>query len=90
MKILKIGAVWCNGCLVMRPRWGEIEKEMPDLVTEYHDFDQEHDIVKQYHIESGVLPVAIFIGKNNQELARLTGEVDKAEIIKTIKAYQKS
>lgn len=41
MKVLKIGAVWCNGCLVMRPRWQEIEKENPWLKTEYFDFDED-------------------------------------------------
>jgi len=25
MKVLKFGAVWCSGCLVMRPRWRSIE-----------------------------------------------------------------
>jgi len=34
MKVLKIGAVWCNGCLVMKPRWEELEKENPWLETE--------------------------------------------------------
>ena len=41
MKVIKIGAVWCNGCLVMRPRWQEIETENPWLTTEYFDFDQD-------------------------------------------------
>ena len=50
MKILKIGAVWCPGCLVMRPRWAEIEKEMPDLITEYYDFDKDKEIMEKYAI----------------------------------------
>ena len=40
MKVLKFGAIWCKECLVMRPMWGEIEKEIPDLETEYHDADE--------------------------------------------------
>ena len=31
MKVLKFGAVWCPECLVMRPLWEEIEKEIPEL-----------------------------------------------------------
>ena len=27
MKVLKFGAVWCPGCLVMKPRWKEIETD---------------------------------------------------------------
>ena len=45
MKVLKFGAVWCNGCLVMRPRWQEIEKETPWLTTKYFDFDKDKEMV---------------------------------------------
>ncbi len=83
MKVLKFGAVWCSGCLVMRPRWQEIEKEMPNLVTEYFDFDKDKDMVVKYSIDSK-LPVFIFLDKNEEELFRLTGEVEKSELIKLI------
>jgi thiol-disulfide isomerase/thioredoxin len=46
MKILKFGAIWCNSCLVMRPRMTEIEKENPWLKTEYYDFDQDKEMIK--------------------------------------------
>ena len=39
MKVLKFGAVWCAGCLVMKPRWKELETENSWLETEYYDFD---------------------------------------------------
>jgi len=29
MKVLKFGAVWCSGCLVMNPRWRGVEEENP-------------------------------------------------------------
>ena len=51
MKILKFGAVWCSGCLVMRPRWQEIEKEMPELKTEYYDFDKDKEMVTSHKID---------------------------------------
>jgi len=84
MKVIKIGAVWCNGCLVMKPRWQEIEKENPKLITEYYDFDVDKKIVDKYKIESGVLPVFIFEDKHNEEILRLSGEVEKDKLTQLI------
>jgi len=84
MKVLKFGAVWCNGCLVMRPRWAEIEKENSWLKTEYFDFDKDKEMVQKYGISSGVLPVFIFLDKDGGEIVRLSGEVEKKELLKVI------
>ncbi len=83
MKILKFGAVWCSGCIIMKPRWQEIEKEMPNLVTEYYDFDKDKDVVLKYNIDNK-LPVFVFLDKNENELFRLTGEHEKSKLIKII------
>lgn len=88
MKILKFGAVWCNGCLVMRPRWAEIEKENPWLQTQYYDFDKDKEQMNKYGIDSGVLPVFIFLNKNNKEILRLSGEVEKKDLIMSINKYR--
>ena len=88
MKILKIGAVWCSGCLVMRPRWQKIEKQIQDLNTEYFDFDERKDIVEQYKIENSKLPVFIFLDKDGNELERKTGEVEEAVLIEIINKYK--
>lgn len=88
MKVLKFGALWCNGCLVMKPRWSEIEKENPWLKTEYFDFDKDKKQVSKHGIDSGVLPVFIFLDKNGQELLRLTGEVDKKNLVSSINKYK--
>lgn len=85
MKVIKIGAVWCNGCLVMKPRWQEIEKENPSLVTEYYDFDVDKEKIERYKVNSGVLPVFIFLDKQDEEIIRLTGEVEKEKLIQLIK-----
>jgi thiol-disulfide isomerase/thioredoxin len=84
MRIIKIGAVWCSGCLVMRPRWQQIEEENPFLDIEYFDFDTNPEVAKKYNIESGVLPCFIFLDAAGTELTRLSGEVSKEEILKTI------
>lgn len=83
MKVLKFGAVWCSGCLVMRPRWQELEKEMPNLITEYYDFDKDTGMVNKYGIDNK-LPVFIFLDKNGNELIRLMGEVEKKDLLKII------
>ncbi len=88
MKVLKIGAVWCNGCLVMKPRWEELEKENPWLETEYYDFDEAKDIIDKYGIESGVLPVFIFLNNQGEELLRLNGEISKEELLKAITKHK--
>jgi len=83
MKILKFGAVWCPGCLVMRPRWQEIEQEMPELETQYIEYDSEHPLVHQYKIDEQ-LPVFVFLNQDGEEIARLQGEVSKNEILTLI------
>jgi hypothetical protein len=88
MKVLKIGAVWCSGCLVMGPRWRELEKDNPWLETEYFEFDTSPDIVSKYKLEEGTLPTFIFLDKAGNELHRLSGEVDKATLLELITKYK--
>lgn len=83
MKVLKFGAVWCPGCLVMKPRWAEIEKELSWLETEYFDYDESPQEVKKYSIDER-LPSFIFLDKTGQEILRLQGEISKDELLKTI------
>ncbi len=83
MKVLKFGAVWCSGCLVMRPRWSEIEKEYPWLKTEYYDYDKDKEMVAKYRIDKN-LPTFVFLDKNGQEFLRLSGEPSKEELVKII------
>lgn len=83
MKILKIGSTWCAGCLVMKPRWAEIEKENDWLKTEYYDFDNDKEIVEEYNIND-ILPVFIFLDKNDNEFMRLNGEVEKDKLLEII------
>jgi thiol-disulfide isomerase/thioredoxin len=86
MKVLKFGAVWCSGCLVMRPRWREVEKEQPWLKTEYYDYDQAKAVVKKYRIESGRLPVFVFLDKKGNEFLRKSGEFSKKELVEIVTA----
>jgi thiol-disulfide isomerase/thioredoxin len=83
MKVLKFGAVWCSGCLVMKPRWKEIETENSWLQTEYYDFDQDKDIVNRYNI-TDILPTFVFLDNEGGEFLRLNGEISKVELLKII------
>lgn len=86
MKVLKIGAVWCAGCKVMRPRWAEIEQENGWLETEYADADMQPEVCKKYGVQD--LPCFIFLDKNGSELERMKGEVEKEVLVAKIEEYR--
>jgi thioredoxin-related protein len=69
----------------MKPRWKEIETENSWLQTEYHDFDNEKEIVNKYQINN-TLPTFVFLDKDNKEFLRLSGEVSKDELLKILNA----
>lgn len=82
MKVLKFGAIWCSGCLIMKPRWKEIEMELPWLKTEYYDADKETALVKKYEVRE--YPCFIFLDEKNNEIYRDYGEIDKGKLIEII------
>ena len=70
----------------MGPRWKEIEKDNPWLVTEYYDVDEQYQIAEKYLLTD--YPAFIFLDKKGQEINRLYGEVEKKELIKLIEKYK--
>ena len=83
MKVLKFGAVWCSGCLVMKPRWKEIESENVWMKNEYYDYDKDKEAVKKWKIDKN-LPTFVFIDKNGKEFLRLNGEISKDKLLEVI------
>ena len=83
MKVLKFGAIWCAGCIVMKPRWKELEAEFPWLETQYFEFDEAKEAVEKYKIDK-TLPTFVFLDKEGTEFLRLSGEVEKAKLIEII------
>ena len=81
MKVLKFGAVWCSGCIVMKPRWQKIEQELPWLETQYFDYDQDKEMVEKYEIGKEI-PVFIFLDKDGVEFERMIGEIDRKDLLK--------
>jgi len=90
MKVIKIGAVWCASCLVMRPRWKQIEEENPWLETTYYDFDTDKEKVAQYAVQGGTLPVCIFMNRKGKEIKRMHGEIPKKELTEMLMKYKNS
>lgn len=86
MKIIKIGAVWCPGCLVMKKVWNSILSQYELDIIEL-DYDMDNDEVKKYNV-GNVLPVVIFCDNNYNELERLIGEQNESKLIEVIEKYK--
>ena len=72
MEVIRISAVWCSSCLIMKSRFNEVAKDMNiDII----DLDYDLDDIEKYNI-GDVLPVYI---KGD---SRLVGEHTKEEIRK--------
>ena len=74
MEVIRISAVWCSSCLVMKSRFNEVANELNIHIIDY-DYDIDVDMVDKYNV-SDVLPVIIKGDK------RLVGEHTKEEIRK--------
>lgn len=86
MKIIRINAMWCGGCLSMHKVWKKIEEEYPKIEIISYDYDMDEEIVKGYEVGT-LLPVAIFM-KDDKEVARLNGEKTVKEIEEVINQYK--
>lgn len=86
MKIIKIGAIWCPGCLVMKKVWNNINNKYNLDMLEL-DYDMDHDTVLKYNV-GDILPVIIFISKDGTELDRLVGEQKEENITMLIDKYK--
>ena len=72
MKIVKIGDMWCPGCIIMHKVWDKIMDNYPNIDIISYDLDMDSDEVEKYNVGS-TLPVIIFY-KNENECKRLIGE----------------
>jgi len=77
MKVVKINAIWCSGCLVMNKVWNNILKNY-NIETVTLDYDMDEEEVKKYDV-GNVLPVFIFY-RGNTEVKRVIGEVSYDEM----------
>ena len=81
MKIVKISAIWCGGCLVMNKVWKQL-KELYDFDFIELDYDMDEEEVSKYE-PGNILPVFIFFD-GDKEIDRVHGEFSLEEIEKKI------
>ena len=79
MRIIKINAVWCPGCLISKSIWNEIESIYPNHEYISLDYDMDEEEVSKYNIGE-ILPVVI-IEDNGKEIKRIIGEKNKKELL---------
>ena len=87
MKIIKIGAVWCPGCLIMKKIWKNILNDYSDLNITELDYDMDANLVNEYN-PGKILPVVIFLDNDGHELERLVGEKAEEDLRKIIDKYR--
>ena len=82
MKLLKIGAVWCSGCLIMN---NIIQKARKNYTIDYEelDLDMDEEEAKKYN-PGTTLPVFIVLD-NGKEKGRFCGEYKYDEFLKILK-----
>ena len=82
MRIIKVGALWCPGCLIVNKSIKKIKEELNIEVIEY-DYDFNSEEVLKYNV-GDTLPV-IIIELDGKEINRLIGERSYEEIKEAIK-----
>lgn len=82
MRLVKIGAIWCSGCLVMNNVISKALKNYKIDFTEY-DLDMDEEEVKLYN-PGDVLPVFI-VFDGDTEITRFVGEYSYDEFVNKLK-----
>ncbi len=71
IKVVRISAIWCAGCLVMKPRWDKVFSNYQFEIIDY-DYDFDRDKVAAFNVGK-IIPVLIFY-KDDVEVERVIGE----------------
>ena len=82
MKLIKIGAIWCSGCLVMNKVWNKLIKEY-NFSYETYDIDMDEDEVEKYNVGEK-LPVFIVMA-NDKEIKRFIGEYSYSDMVNNLR-----
>ena len=81
MKIIRISAIWCSSCIIMKSRFNDVIKNYSIEVIDY-DYDLDEEEINKFSV-GNILPVYIKIN-DEKEISRLVGEHSKEEIINVI------
>ena len=79
--IIRISAMWCSSCIIMKSRFNDVIKDYDIEVIDY-DYDFDSDKICDYNVGE-ILPVYIKI-KDGREISRLIGEHTVLELRKFI------
>ena len=82
MKLIKIGAIWCSGCLVMNNVISKMRKNY-DVSFEEYDIDMDEEEAKKYE-PGDVLPVFVVMDQE-REVTRFVGEYSYDEFINKLR-----
>ena len=82
MKLIKIGAIWCSGCLVMNKVWNKLINEN-NFSYETYDIDMDEDEVEKYNVGEK-LPVFIVM-ENDKEIKRFIGEYSYSDMVNNLR-----
>ena len=82
MKLIKIGAIWCSGCLVMNKVWNKLIKEY-NFSYETYDIDMDEDELEKYNVGEK-LPVFIVM-ENDKEIKRFIGEYSYSDMVNNLR-----
>ena len=82
MKLIKIGAIWCSGCLVMNNVISKTLKNYTIDMIEY-DLDMNEEEVAPYQ-PGDVLPIFIVMD-GDKEITRFVGEYSYDEFVQKLK-----
>lgn len=75
--IIRISAMWCSSCIIMKSRFNDVIKDYNIDVIDY-DYDLDSEKIEEYNIGE-ILPVYIKI-KDEKQVSRLIGEHSKEEL----------
>ena len=78
MRVVKINAIWCSGCLEMNKIWKNITNKY-EIETLNLDYDMDEEEVNKYNV-GDILPVFIFFDQD-KEITRVIGEVSEKEML---------
>lgn len=83
--ILDLGAGYCDSCKKMKSVLASLEKEYRGRVhTVVIDVNEEPELASKYRVQ--LIPTQVFFDARGKEVKRHIGFMDKAEIVKELKA----
>ena len=85
IKVVKFSATWCGPCRALSPVFNEVKSQMPDVVFQEIDIDQNSDLAIKYNVRG--VPT-IVIEKDNQEVTRKSGIIMNAALTQLINSYK--